>query len=677
MANTQNKRPARGRIRRFLAFCILLTGLCAVCAEEKVYAEGAATGKLEDVLSGHLISIEAEMIRSGRDTCDIRVTVENPGENWEGTARLLVEPGRYRPVTAYDTVLSLPQGSTKQFVVRVPQESLEDMSGTVRVVLLDKKSNKSAEREFTRLLQQDASALSMGILSDAYSDLTYLDMGGETFYFQCAEYPIRLVELKQENLTELLDTLTFVVIDQYNTDVLAEEQTAAIERWVGNGGVLLVGTGRYAEDTLGGFDNLGIRCVDVHEPEESQQGAVYFSAGFPELAMAELEDVAGQYSIGTSYLAYVRDLGDGAVGVLPYAFTELGRLHSDYVEAIGQEELVMMILSEASSSAASRYSSYSSGHDSETNRYRLLGLLGNASNQLHFGALKAIVVLYVFFAGPILYLILRAAKKRELYWVMAPLTALVGIFLVFLAGRGFEVASTRVYSVAVENLDKQGNGQTYLHCYDANHREWDLRLAEGHEYAGPVAKGGGYNYSEDERYYHHIRKEGDALYFGINPSSNFEDGYFCVGGAGGGISGDLVCDDILTGWSSIGGTIRNETDRDFCYYAVVLGDTLYVFENLPAGETRSLSVSDAVYTNSNSWRDAPWSAYLYDYIDDIYDGKRKADLDAVAALGVGGCTVSAQNTSAAGMVIGVTKNWEKAVDDTCSEGSYACFYKVW
>ena len=46
------------------------------------------------------------------ETYDIQVTVENLGEDWEGTVRVMVDES-YRMSTAYDVKLSLPEGSEK------------------------------------------------------------------------------------------------------------------------------------------------------------------------------------------------------------------------------------------------------------------------------------------------------------------------------------------------------------------------------------------------------------------------------------------------------------------------------------------------------------------------------------------------------------------------------------
>ena len=100
---------------------------------------------------------------------------------------------------AYDTVLSLPQDSTKQFVVRIPFGSIDDQDDPLKVSLLDKKGNVLAEKSYKRFLLDGADALSMGILSDSYQSLTYLDMGGEGVYYGGIEFPINLVELTQDN----------------------------------------------------------------------------------------------------------------------------------------------------------------------------------------------------------------------------------------------------------------------------------------------------------------------------------------------------------------------------------------------------------------------------------------------------------------------------------------------
>lgn len=673
-------------------------------------------------------SIRAEVLPSDKDTYDIRLTVENLGADWEGTVRLMVDEG-YRIPCAFDTALSLPQGSKKQFAVKIPMKSVDSSDGTVTVTLLDRKDKPVATEKFRNLLTSQMDALSMGILSDDYSKLTYLDMGGNQLYFYDGSYPVSLVELRQDNLLDTLDALTFLVIDQYNTGILTEDEINAIELWNLNGGVLILGTGAYAEDTLQGFvgSYLTIRCTAIVVPEgtseETPQGTFgempeetpegtgaevsegapegtseeipeevpvettdldmpYYDTGmyvdFSQVSMAQLQ-VMGAISDTEYYTqAMAGDVGRGSVCVLPYSLAELGRLEDKYWN-VWQEDYAWTLLEHAAGHAGSRYSSSSYyGNSTDSNIRDMLGVMGNSNSILSFGLLKSIVVLYVIFAGPLLYLILRLMKRRELYWLAVPVTALLTIGLIFLAGRGFEVVSTRVYSVTVKNLSDK-KSETYLYCYDADREEWELKLTDTYEYAGPF-KRSSYDYRssiDDEHYFYHIKKEGDTLFVGLNPDSNFEDSYFYLSGVedDDGAGGSLFIRDISVDWAGINGTVVNDTGRDMDYFAVVFNDALYVYENLPAGESESLRNMDPIYDLSG-YNYTPYM-YAYGLLSDYYEDREYQKASELSALGVGIQSVIPQVGYDDVAVIGVVKNWEKAVDDDCSEISYGCLYSIY
>lgn len=654
--------------RKYYAVCVfgILMGLMLLCRSGMV-------ARAEE----NSFVIEANMLPSNEETYDMQLSVENMGRDWEGTVRVTVME-EYRSPGAYDTAITLPQGSTKQFVVKVPVNSLEGTDGTIWVTLWDKESHKIAEKEFRGFLRGEEESLSMGILSDDYSSLTYLDMGGAELYYYGYEYPIRLVEVEQGNIVDTLDTLEFLVIDTYNTEVLTDEELKAIELWNYDGGVLLVGTGSYGEDTLKGFEDgyLGITCKKIYAPGEL--GQQYYSdyLDLSQLSFAELRDESYQYFELYLSCALACSIGDGAVGVLPYSLTELAKLGSGGYQGIEQEDFVMNMLEEVSSHANSRYniSKYNTYYDNVNMLGRMLRMIGNVNSPLQFGTLKLLVIVYVIFVGPILYILLRLLKKRELYWVAVPVTAFVGIILIFFAGRGFEVVDTRVYSVTTENLSEQGDSKSYLYCYDASHDEWDLKLAGGYEYAGALINDN-YYYGEDKDvYYHHIKKEGDALYFGIKPSSNFEDSYFYASKGGNETVGTIENFGIQHSIAGITGTITNGTDWDFLYYAVIVDDTLYVYENLPAGATCDLARQMPVYSSRQGYN--IWSDYTYDFLNNIYDEVGTKHASAAGALGVGLCAAYPQSDINATVVVGVTENWDKTVDDNCSEISYGCLYTI-
>lgn len=620
--------------------------------------------------------IEATKLPANEETYDIQLNIENLGSDWEGTVRLVVDE-EYRCSTAYDTIISLPQGSIKQFVVKVPVNSIEDTSGTITVTLLDKEQKKTADKVFKHFLREEEKALAMGILSDDYSALTYLDMGGGELFFYGDEYPIRLVEITQDNLEATLETLEFLVIDTYNTGVLTDEERAAIETWNYDGGVLIVGTGAYAEDTLAGFQDsyLGVECGNIFTPDELGNYNTSEYVNMALLTLAELHEVSQPYNVQYLNKAWTCSYGNGAVGILPYSLTELAKMGDSFYQNIDQMGFVLDILDTTCMESGSRYNSstYNQNYYNYNMLRRMLRLIGSVNSPLSFGVLKFLVIIYVIFVGPVLYIILRMLKKRELYWVAVPGAALLGILLIFFAGRGFEVVDTRVYSVTAQNLAGKRSSTSYLYCYDATKKEWDLKLSDGYDYIGALMNEQ-YNYEAD-KYYHHIKREGEVLSFGIRPSSNFEDSFFYAGkGVGSESSGSIDGHGISLSLSGIAGTVTNATEKDFSYYAVITNGSLYVYAGLGAGESRDLTKQEPIYSTSQG--NDIWHDYMYIFLNDIRNEEEPEIVSALSALGIGICSVYTQEEIDKTVVIGVTENWNQTVDDECSEIAYGCLYVI-
>ena len=133
------KRKIKRGLMAVMALALLLGGL---------FKEGATLTARAD--SEGVFSIQAEMMPSDKETYNIRLTIENQGADWEGVVRLTVDES-YRTPCAYDTTLSLPQGSRKQFVVKIPMNNT-NTNGTVTVTLLDGKGCQAAQKEFRHLL---------------------------------------------------------------------------------------------------------------------------------------------------------------------------------------------------------------------------------------------------------------------------------------------------------------------------------------------------------------------------------------------------------------------------------------------------------------------------------------------------------------------------------------------
>ena len=144
--------------KRLLAVLVLVILICGVFAGKK-----AVTACAQE----ELFSIDAQLHSQNFSTYDIQVAVSNQGENWQGIARVRLENTYYSLSCVYDTILSLPQGSTKQFLVKIPKESFDDMGASVSVSLLDKENKLAASKVFPNIFLSGMDLLSMGICAPA------------------------------------------------------------------------------------------------------------------------------------------------------------------------------------------------------------------------------------------------------------------------------------------------------------------------------------------------------------------------------------------------------------------------------------------------------------------------------------------------------------------------------
>ena len=182
-----------------------------------------------------------------------------------------------------------------------------------------------------------------------------------------------------------------------------------------------------------------------------------------------------------------------------------------------------------------------------------------------------------------------------------------------------------------------------------------------------------YGYDDDGSYYHHIVKEGDTMSFGINPSTSFEDSFFYAGGKAVANNGMINHKGIKKNLSGIEGMVGNATDKDFAYFAVITEDVWFVYEGLEAGESCELQGMLPVYSDNigDIWHD-----YLYNFLNSVRREENAEKLSALSALGIGIYAACEQEPVDKTIIIGVVENWDKAVDDECSEMAYGCLYVV-
>ena len=634
------------------------------------------------------LSGDVAMFRQVEKGYDMQVTVENSGEDFTGTVQVIFA-GLNAGNCAYNTEITLPAQGKKQFTIRVPDTAVDTARGMCALNFVDEKGNTLQSEKFSNVFRNTMTMIPVGILSENYEGLAYMEAKGGTLDIRGMNYPFKLSKLQGDNLKEQLAGVYFLVIDQFDMSALQKEDVQAIEDWVKGGGCLLIGTGEYAEQTLSGFDRdfMDAYVKEISEPGEGNvlssnidRNEYYYSRytedgiDFTEVTVAALDirSVTGYFYENMENPAMISIMDRGAVMVFFCSFgeAELQKADGNTIASIYQELM-------------DNAGNYFADDDSEWGyvRQKCFAFMDHINTDVDFTWLKVMILAYVVLVGPVLYLILRKCKKCEWYWIGVPAFGVLFIAGVYVLGRDIRVNEARVYSVTAQRADGD-RADTYLMAYHAGTEPWEVALRDTGEMAGPDSAGNQYYYNGSSRnvdWYHYIVESGSrGLSVGIKPEENFDNGFFYAAGSAQS-RGKISCGGLKRVGSAPEGTVTNQTDCDMAYLALFYNGNILVFSDVKAGETidlqRDYRSGKCVY-EFDFYNYSP-NEVLHDMLS-IYsyrDDKGYAQDDMAALLiGMGVADDERQEGSKEAVIVGVVKNYDRATVGRCSELSYGCLY---
>ena len=156
-------------------------------------------------------------------------------------------------VVAYGEDISLAKGEAKTFSFT---PSILGGNGKIKIELLDEKEKVIYAETDTVSLTGIGTNVVMGILSDDYSGLTYFD--GVPAVFDSYQGVVNALELTNASFPESKDALSilnYILIDNYDTANLSDEQYTALKGWVNDGGVLILSLGANYQNVLHKFSD--------------------------------------------------------------------------------------------------------------------------------------------------------------------------------------------------------------------------------------------------------------------------------------------------------------------------------------------------------------------------------------------------------------------------------------
>lgn len=246
----------RGYKHVFIVFRICLLITVMLCLEIEAFAaDKAVVHKGED----YKVSVKCGI--DGFAAYDystmVQVTVESKYDI-TGALRVIPETNNdYSKVVAYGEDISLTANQAKTFTFYMINPG---DAGYIKVELLDEKGNRLYNQsQQINLTSMDAGmslTTMVGILSDDYNALNYFD--GISFTVNNVEHTTGILELTKDSFPEdsgALAVLHYIIIDNFDTANLSDEQYAALKQWVNNGGILILALGSNYQNVLHRFSD--------------------------------------------------------------------------------------------------------------------------------------------------------------------------------------------------------------------------------------------------------------------------------------------------------------------------------------------------------------------------------------------------------------------------------------
>lgn len=347
----------------------------------------------------------------------------------------------------------------------------------------------------------------VGILTGLSNDLSYLNtFGSKTYYMNESNFP---------SDKDGLDILDVIVVNDFDTNGLSSHQMNALERFVSEGGTLVLGTGNKI-DTLGAFLDAGMFRIDGISATKDLQTinvinrevSVVNEETFPKLLEAintyENNRISELSKIEERKASYGIDLRESYVGDSMITGTLLSELKQEKVKkdiaifdvegasnylvdgnlvlvqklkynkgtilissfdlSMGTEdatdnqintsylEIAKLIYGSFNSAYLQKLELESYGNINSLSNYGVKETSDN-SGMPGIGSFLIILLLYVCIVGPGIFLVLRRLEKSKYIWIVAPFCSVLFILLIYFAGLKTRITEPYVAYLSIERYD--------------------------------------------------------------------------------------------------------------------------------------------------------------------------------------------------------------------------------
>lgn len=449
----------------------------------------------------------------------INVEVENTtGSNIEGNIEVRTQIS-YEYYDSY--VVEVNLSANEKRTVTIPVNLSGDIS-SLKVLFNQDDSILTQEKLTIGSGRVNDYSIFMGILTDDYNGnlLKDINVSEENGVYQVPiDYKIlktinsyrsfqaddiKNVSLNKDIISNSnnLESLDVIVINNYNTSNLTEDEYLSLKSWVDKGGTLIIGTGENSSKTIG---NINKKFFDIASKGTKD------SNGY---TLADLE-FQGETEVlkDETPIIYKKKMGLGNLYAVAYDFGNSN---------IASEEILKYYWKEALSDDFDKKFSISGIDDYDYNKLELVNQIPS-TNMYKTSTLAIVFLIYVLLVGIILYLVFKKLNKREYLWVAIPVTAILFCVLFFAMGTKTRVKDVVLNQVTFLTKEKDGTNNNTVYVGITSKYNKDLLVKNPEEGNLELINDEGHYYSSNDEESKNSKIRTKIIYNGSNTSYEYKD----------------------------------------------------------------------------------------------------------------------------------------------------------
>lgn len=583
----------------------------------------------------------------------VQVTVTNQGADFTGEVRLMMDFD-YAIDQAYGKEISIPAGGTKTVSLAVPY----DGSGSAcYVYILDDKEKIQYQKKINHASLNDDGSVVVGILSDDFASLNWLDGQDFALTNQKGSYEIsglmkcgKLDENNLPDITSSLCTCAIIVIDNFDTSKLSDAQYQTLKEWVKMGGILILGTGSEHNKVLAKFQDdfvtgkvgslnkktVTLRGQGTTEVSEDETVSNDETTSTEEKTDLEVSDTltVDVLDLDIDGAKEINEISDETL--FSYKHYGQGTVMVSHI-ALGMEPFVsyannMQVLEKTVDVAASENSKlclssgYVYGNATTFNVYESAVDAAGKVKVPNPAKYLLLFLIYIVLVGPGLYLILKWKEKRTALWLAIPCVALLCTGVVFLLSLGDTIRQNMINAMVIEAYHDGGKTEhAFFASVSPKSKAYTVSLADGFSNVRPMND---YMYNSgfaemNTNQMCVIREKSNSADIVMPAGQAFSSYYFKANRT---VTTEETIDaDIYVTRNGLTGEVRNLTSTNLSHVIVYYGGLFSYIDKIPAGESVSL-------TARHSLAVADWYDVTYQVFPQGYSKTNKAEWNRLDTL---------------------------------------------